>query len=310
MLKMKGNLPIVVVSGAGGFLGRELVKQLLERGSFSVIAMSSKKELVAEEFCSHPNLLTVDINNWKQEVGKNLNLDVLINCAFPRTSEPEQLAKGLLFTENLIKDSIELNVKKIINISSQSVYSQKEKMSTDENAPVIPESFYGMTKYASERIIAAMCENSANNITYSNIRLASLTGLSFEIRMTNRFVKQALQGQPIVINGGRQRISYLDVRDAAAALIAMIKADVSGWKKVYNLGNYYSCTLLELAETVKDIAKKFSVSEVNLQVRDGDDNFNNLVNSALFYSDFNWKPEYTIPMMVNELFEHYKERNN
>ncbi len=296
----------ILVSGASGFLGSELVRQLLDE-NYNVIAMSSRKEVLYSKF-GNSKLKIVNTNSWKSEIVKSEQIDVLVNCAFPRTSDAEQLAKGLFFTENLVKDSLNLGIKKIINISSQSVYSQQAKAAANENSPVIPESFYGMTKFASERIVAALCESSNEKITYSNIRLASLSGIELEVRMTNRFVKRALSGEQLTVNGGKQNLSYLHVKDASSAIIAMIDSDSFAWNHAYNLGNYDNCTVLELAETIVDIAKENSVKEVKLEILKGQDNFNNLINSELFYKDFKWKPHYTMTLMVRELFEYYQSK--
>lgn len=298
--------PIILVSGASGFLGHELVTQLLEDDYFKVIAITSKNKELAKDFGGKSNLKALHIDNWSDEIDQDTAIETFVNCAFPRSSDPEKLAKGLVFTEKIIKDALKLNVKNIINISSQSVYSQKSKSLTDETANVVPESLYGMAKYASERLVESICENSAEKINFSNIRLASLTGLKFEIRMTNKFVKNALERNPIVINGGTQSISYLEVRDAAAALIAMIKKDSNLWKQSYNLGNFESCTVMELAKTVQEVALKHSINKVKLVVNKGQQNFNNLIDSTLFYNDFDWKPQYNVQAMVEELFDYYK----
>lgn len=303
-MKNQEIIPTILISGASGLLGHELVTQLLENGNFKVIAITSKQKELATEFQSYSNLQVVKVDNWKEEIESNTQIDTFINCAFPRSSEPQQLSHGLLFTEKIIKDVLNLKINKIINVSSQSVYSQKSKSLTDETAPIVPETLYGMTKYASERIIAAMCQN----IAFSNIRLASLTSLDFEVRMTNRFVKSALTGKPIVINGGQQKVSYLDVRDAASALIEMLNKDSSLWKSVYNLGNHHSCTVLELAEMVKKQADIYTNKSVKLDILEGQHNFNNLINSELFYSDFNWEPQFNMNKMIEELFDYYKER--
>ncbi|WP_026691506.1 NAD-dependent epimerase/dehydratase family protein [Alteribacter aurantiacus] len=295
----------ILVSGASGFLGSEIVRQLLNDGSYKVIAMSSRKGVLHAKFGNSPNLKVVNTANWSNEIDQNVKIDILVNCAFPRTANGEQLAKGLLFTEKLVKGSINLGIKKIINISSQSVYSQKAKSITNEESPVIPETFYGMTKYASERIVSTICESSNENVAFSNIRLASLSGIELEVRMTNRFVKSALAGNPIEIHGGSQRISYLDVRDASSALVAMVKSSPSGWSKVYNLGNNSSFTILELAETIKSMSSKYTENQVRLLVQEGQNSFSNQIDSDLFYNDFNWRPSIIMPDMVKDLFEYY-----
>src|SRR5699024_10134741 len=157
---MKADMkPTLLVSGASGLLGSELITQILENDKYKVIALTSKKETLTQMFEGNPNLKVLHIDNWVINLGLNNQIDTLINCAFPRSSKPEELAKGLLFTENIIKGAIDIGVKKVINISSQSVYSQKSKSTTNEASSVAPESLYGMAKYSSERIVATLCEN-------------------------------------------------------------------------------------------------------------------------------------------------------
>lgn len=295
----------ILISGASGLLGNELVNQLLNTTSYNVVALTSQRKKLKKQYRDE-RLTVLHVENWEYNIDSKLKIDTFINCAFPRSSDPEQLAQGLVFTEKIVKKATRLNTKSIINISSQSVYSQKEKEITNESLTVAPESLYGMTKYASERIVKSICESSKKKVFYSNIRLASLTGLNFDVRMTNRFVKSALTNQPITINGGEQQISYLEVRDAASALIKMLNSDLNLWYPIYNLGNKDSFSLLELVETIQVKAKKHSIHDVKLEVKDIDNSFNNLMNSELFYKDFNWQPRYNMPEMIQELFEYYK----
>src|SRR5699024_7081694 len=168
----------------------------------------------------------------------------------------------------------------IINISSQSVYTQKDKPLVTEESFVKPESLYGMTKYACERIVTLICE--ANDVNYTNIRLASLTGIDFDVRMTNKFVQSVIKGETITIQGGNQKISYLDVRDASTALIKLLHTNSKNWQHTYNLGNEESFTLLSLIEIIKNEASKYHLN-VNVDITEGNDNYNNLMDSTLFY---------------------------
>lgn len=293
----------VLVSGASGFLGKQLIKQLIESKNYYIVGLTSRPDALINTFESRSDFTVLNVNNWTEKIEKDL--DILINCAFPRSSDPRQLAVGLDFTEKLIKDAINFNIHSIINISSQSVYSQKDKSSPDETADVAPESLYGMAKYAAEKLVASLCEGSSNTVNYSNIRLASLTGIELEARMTNKFVKRAINGEKITVNGRGQKVSYLEVRDAASALLSMLKKDSSTWENVYNLGNYRYCSVLEIAEEVNNVAKKYNIPEIEIDLKEGQDDFNNLLNSSLFYEDFDWKPYYDIGLMIEDLFNYY-----
>lgn len=289
----------VLVSGASGLLGNELVTQLLNNTNHTVIALTSQPGQIEKQF-TDGNITILNVYNWTQYMERN-QIDVFVNCAFPRSSDPNQLAKGLTFTEDIVKKASYLGIKNIINISSQSVYSQKEKDITDENSEIAPESLYGIAKYACERIVASICEQ--KKVNYSNIRLASLTGPNFDVRMTNRFVKMAIESEPITINGGDQLISYLEVRDAAEALIKMVEIDKCEWEKQYNLGNNNSFSLNELIEVIKTTGREYGVHNIEVVYKEDNSNFNNSLTSDLFYQEFNWKPKYYVEEMVKELFE-------
>lgn len=293
----------VLVSGASGFLGKELISQLLN-GNYPTIALTSNPEELKKTFNNKGNLTIININKWTDLLDDNGKIDVLINCAFPRNLEPEQLAAGLDFTENLIKDAIKKDITNIVNISSQSVYSQKNKSTPDELSIVAPQTLYGLAKYASEKIVSIICENA--NINYSNIRLASLNGIGLEARMTNKFVKLAIKGGKVTIDGTGQKVSYLYVKDAASALITMINQNPENWRKTYNLGSYHYESVLGIAETVNKIAKQYLLPGLQIELKSGQGNFNNLINSSAFYSDFRWKPKYNIQLIVDELIRYYK----
>lgn len=295
----------VLVTGANGFLGRELIQELLSKSNINVVAMTSNKEVLISKFGEITNLKVIDSNEYFIEEMSNSDIDVLVNCAFPRTSKSNELTDAMIYTEKLIKKSFELNVKKVINISSQSVYSQKSLKIPTEDSKVEPDSFYGLTKFSCERIVSMLCQS--KDVTFSNIRLASLAGLDLDVRMTNRFVKSALEETPISITGGKQQLSYLHVKDAAIALVAMIRSEISIWHPVYNLGNIDSCTVLELAEKVEYSAKKNSELKVQTVVSKGDSNFSNIINSELFCKKFKWQPKYTMTAIVDELFQYYAE---
>src|SRR5690625_3197093 len=165
------NLQTVIVTGASGFLGKEVVKHLLEQENIYVIALTTRKKQLIDKVGKSEQLKVLHTHKWQQKLDINQQIDVLINCAFPRTSDPKALAKGIQYTESLISDTVARNIKGFINISSQRVYSQEIDGIVDEYSIVKPETLYGMTKFACERIVAIKCEQSG--INYSNIRLGS-----------------------------------------------------------------------------------------------------------------------------------------
>ena len=291
----------ILVSGAGGFLGSQLIGQLLAKGSYEVLAYTSQKEKLINRFNNNKALKTYDYEDWKNGLIPFGEIDLLINSAFARTSDGKDLASSLDFTNDFMTDAAREGIGGIINISSQSVYSQQRQEAARENTLVIPESLYAVTKYATELLVKNICESS--NVPYSNLRLGSLVGKGFDLRLTNRFIKSAINGETIKIFGGKQIISYMDVRDAADGLIALASVDPKKWRPVYNFGVEERYKLPQVAELVKKIAAEFISNEVNIEVNEGPDFLNLSMDSSKFYEDTSWTPKYNMERIIRDIFE-------
>jgi nucleoside-diphosphate-sugar epimerase len=165
---------------------------------------------------------------------------------------------------------------------------------------------YALAKLSSEIIIQSVF-NSVRNIHFTNIRLAGLVGKELKDRITNKFINNAINGKPLNITGGKQQFSYLDVHDAADGIIALLKTPPEVWKTVYNLGYLKSYGILEIAELVTQVAKKFNCPEVKINLNKADGSLHAEIDSTLFYNDTNWKPMYDMKATIDSIFRYELE---
>lgn len=284
----------VVVTGAGGFLGRMLISKLISIPEIEVLALTSQNSKICDLFGEFENFTIADINSVERA-------DVLINCAFPRDANGANMADGLSYIAGILKASNEKNIGAVINISSQSVYSQERDCPADESMKLNLESKYAVGKYASELLTNTLCRD----IKHSNLRMASLIGVGFEQRLTNKFLKMILSGEDIIVADGQQLYSFLDVRDAADAICCMvIKSDVS-WREVYNIGSTEVNGLREIADEAADIAREFGYADTKIILKNSDIKCNNSLNSELFFRDFGWKPQYFLRDSLKDILLSY-----
>lgn len=296
----------ILLTGVSGVLGRNIIFKILNNTDFNVIGLTTNIESLKELFDNN-RVSLLDRNNWINTINKKNKIDIFINCGFPRTSDSLLLAKGIDDIEELIKNVINLKVKKIINISSQSVYSQKKTEAATELTDVRPESLYGMTKYSVERIISMLC-TSAKDIDYCHIRLGSLVNMDFKNRMTYKFIEQALNDQSLQINSNNLTMSYLHVNDAADALMKVSQSDSSKWRNLYNLGNEEIFNVKYLGQLVKEQIRLKESKEVRIKLGNEKTIHNNTLNSSKFYYDFNWSPNVFLKDMIEESYECIKDK--
>jgi len=145
----------ILITGANGFIGRNLVKKLLLHQENKIIGVSRASSIYKSHQYMH---IKADITNPKWFEKVKLPVDTVIHLAQSKDYRcfPEKaldiLQTNVLATSYLLDWSKNNNVKKFIFTSSGNVYKQKNSLLT-ENDVCDPNSFYGATKLSSELLI-------------------------------------------------------------------------------------------------------------------------------------------------------------
>ncbi len=289
----------ILLTGAGGFLGRQLLWHLKESDNYFVYAVTSNVEKLSR-VVSASNIEIVEINT---EVNLN-EIDIVIHGAFARTGKSHDLITSLEYSNNIFQAAISNKVPAIINISSQSVYGNNENIPWTENEDMMPNDMYGLAKASSEILLKGLSKNSSTVIT--NIRLSSIM---INARFVNVFVQNAIDGNPINIVGGTQRVSFMDIRDAVDGIIALLDISTSKWEMAYNLGTGKQNSILEIAEIVKEVAKSYSDKEVVINIDKKDISLNPCMDVSKFTNLTGWTAQYDINEMVRAQFEYLTDVN-
>ncbi len=295
---------VVLITGAGGFLGGMLLEKLFLSNQFMPMALTSDKDKILNKYPHMNKSMCFDMDDWdKGKIDWN-QIDVIVHCAFSRASHPTKLAESLCFTENLLNDARKNNHIGFINISSQGIYGKTNPLWT-ENTPPSPDYLYAMAKYASELLTRNICRD---KISYTNIRLAGLTGGQMGVQKgaIYQFVKNALEGKVIKVTGGQQILSNIDVRDAADGIIALIHLPYNKWNPIYNLGCPWRHSILEIAQIVQKIGPQYTDIPIKIEVEPGDSYINAGVDASLLYAHTGWTPKYNMDDIIVSMFEYLK----
>ena len=141
----------ILITGAAGFLGRELVSHLLKLGH-SVVGLahseSRYQEISFSENSERLHVYNLDISNTKSricQIVKNHSIDFIIHTAAMKhvriceDNPTRAIEVNVLGTKNIIDAAIENNVKNVIGISTDKATN--------------PSCVYGVTKYLTEKIL-------------------------------------------------------------------------------------------------------------------------------------------------------------
>lgn len=283
----------VLVTGASGFLGHHVVKELLQEADFEVIAIGGRPEDKANPLPENARLSYYSLDKLFSDQFDNI--DTVINCAFARSNDAALLAQAFDFTEKLIKRLEEFNVGSVINLSSQGVYKRlpKGELST-EDSPIEPVDLYSMAKFASEKLF------NISSIPYvTNVRLASLY---MPQRFLHFFIQKAINGEHFIVTAPNQYAALLDVTDAAAGLVCVANMSPEHRASVYNLGIGVQYSLLEYAETVKAIGEGLGY-HVQYDVVDEGATLCAGMDCSQLMRDTGWEPVFLKDKMISKLFK-------
>ena len=241
----------VLVTGAAGFIGSNMVDRLLSAG-YSVIGFdnfSTGQRQFLESALSHPQFILQEadlldrarlaqaMSGVELVIHLAANADVRFGTEHPR----KDLEQNTIATWNVLEAMREQGCRRIAFSSTGSVYGEPDIFPTPETCPFpIQTSLYGASKLAAEGLIQAYCEGFGMQAYI--FRFVSILGERYSHGHVFDFYRQ-LAAHPDrlhVLGNGHQRKSYLYVQDCIdAILLALEKADAK--VNIFNLGTDEYC---------------------------------------------------------------------
>jgi len=241
----------VLVTGAAGFIGSNMVDRLLSDGH-SVVGfdnMSTGQPRFLESATAHPrfSLHQADLLDRKSLATAMKGAELVIHFAanadvrFGTDHPRKDLEQNTIVTWNVLEAMREQGCKRIVFSSTGSVYGEPEIFPTPETCPFpVQTSLYGASKLAAEGLIQAYCEGFG--LLGYIFRFVSILGERYSHGHVFDFYQQ-LSEHPDhlhVLGDGHQRKSYLYVQDCIDAIfLALEKAD--GKVNIFNLGTDEYC---------------------------------------------------------------------
>lgn len=270
MFSLKGVYGKAIVTGGAGFVGSNLIESLLKDGLevISIDDYSAGKEVnLAHLNVEFPDTLTevnCDITD-KEELEKYFHdVDIVFHQACSKMTiclkDPlRDLEVNAAGTFNLLDLSKKFKVKKFVHVSTGSVYGRAQYFPTDENHPLNPTSYYGVSKLAGEKYCRAFVELYSMNI--SMLRYYHVYGPKQDSGVYGGvigiFSENALKNKDITIFGdGTQIRSFTHVKDVVNINKIVALNGVSG--EAYNCASGLKVSISQIAEKIITLASSTS----------------------------------------------------
>jgi 2-alkyl-3-oxoalkanoate reductase len=221
------------ISGASGFLGREVVSEALRLGHHvrAVIRKSSDTSKLPWIHHANVELSRVDLRSREGLVDALQGIDTVIHLAATKGGDIYAQAAGtVVATENLLSAMTQAHVSHLIAVSSFAVYDRvpmRRGAVLDENAPIdhrmIDRDGYAKTKLMQEELIQSHAKAQGWKLTI--IRPGMIYGAH---NLFNARVGVAVSDRLWVRAGASAAIPLTYVENCAEAIVLAVTAHAAG----------------------------------------------------------------------------------
>lgn len=249
----------VVVTGGAGFIGSNLVAELLAQ-NFDVHVIDTLINGKREHVPSPAVLHEVDILDTKTstEIMKGATA-VFHLAALPRVSYSvehpiESNRVNVEGTVSILVAARDAKAGRVIYSASGSAYGNQETLPFRENLPASPVNPYGLQKYIGElylKIFADVYGLSTVSLRYFNIYGPNMDPSGPYGLAIAKFLEQKARGKPLTIVGdGTQTRDFTHVHDAVRANLLAMESPRVGRGEVINIGTGRNITVNYLADLI------------------------------------------------------------
>ena len=244
------------VTGGAGFIGCNLVKNLVERGNEIIVIdnLNTGKKRNVKKNLKKINFFEVDIRDFStiEDIMKNVD-GIFHEAALASVQDSFRIpdkyfdvnVKG---TENIFKIGKKLGIK-VVYASSSSVYGNPISIPIKENDDKNPLNPYAKTKLENDKMAEKYAKNGLKVIGLRYFNVFG-PGQSKEYAgVIKLFLERIQQGLSPLINGdGLQVRDFVYVDDVVNANMLAMESNIDG--KFFNIGTGTTISVLDLANMI------------------------------------------------------------
>lgn len=256
---------LVLITGGCGFIGRNLVDYLLERG-WQIRILDNLSVGSAEAVAGRDvELMVGDIRDYEAVTEATRGVTGVVHLAaqtgvIPSVEDPHlDYEINVGGTLNLLRASVENGVERFVFASSNAPVGEQEPP-VDETKVPRPLAPYGASKLAGEGYCSAF--HGSFGLGTVVLRFANVYGprSTHKSSVVAKFIRRILNGEPLIIYGdGHQTRDFIHVADLCQAIHLALAGNVSG--EVFQIATGKETSVLELVEHLRTnfTAQKFEV---------------------------------------------------
>ncbi len=323
-------MPLIMVTGAAGFIGSVVTQALLKEGH-EVLSVDNLSRGHRSAIFEGTTFFRISIGDGPalDKLFEQFKVDAVVHLA-GLIQVGESVSDPDIYYANNLRDGLTLlesmhrcGVSKMIFSSSAAVYGVPNQTPIPEDHPIAPVNPYGDTKARMEEALAWYGE--AYDFQSVSLRYFNAAGASGPIGEDHRPETHLIPNAINVALGKQHHLSlygddyptpdgtairdYVHVEDIAQAHVQALGALGQLPRKAYNVGTGKGYSVRE----VIDIAARVCLEEIPVQVepRRAGDPPELVADASALQTDLGWTPKFsTIEKMVQDAFRWHRDHEN
>jgi nucleoside-diphosphate-sugar epimerase len=292
-----------IITGAGGFIGRHLLKKIGEMpGEYHALDLMPAPEELPRSVVWHQ----VDIlrRDALEGLVSEIRAQRLLHLAWITTQgEYWNSVENLRWVEaslNLVRSFVDAGGTRVVGVGSCAEYDWRYGFLSEEVTPLNPATVYGSCKNSFHTMLRQYAES--KRFSYAWGRLFFLYGPGeHPSRLVAYTIAAIASGKVAQLGSGERIRDFLRVEDAASAFVALLCSDFSG------AVNVASGDPVSIRKIVESIARKLGrLDLVRLGALPTAENDPPLLVGDVRKLKTLWMPEYNIETGLESLIEDYR----
>lgn len=238
----------IFVTGASGFIGKNLVKRLAE-SNHKVYALSRNRNFNTNDLSSKSEIVFGSLEEADRLADIIASCDYVIHIAGEKREKSKMHLTNVIGTQNLLNCIIKSHDVKFLFVSSAGIYGIRkhpEKVIT-ENALCFPHNIYEQTKLEAEKITIKICNEAS--VQYCIVRPTNVFGETDPShKLLNLF--RALKHNRFIYLSHHAYVNYVYVNYVSSVIGYLVDNNIFEGK-VYNINS--PCKISFLIETAKSL---------------------------------------------------------
>lgn len=270
-----------IVTGANGFIGTALCRELSNQGTSVIAVVRNKEENISSiEYLDGLRIVYSDLSEFNNlhELISDRDIDVLFHLAWVGSAGPLRgnaavQFNNIKYTCDTVEACSKMNCKRFVFASSIMEYEIEAVMATDTTPGI-------NTLYSSAKVSADyMARTIAGSLGVDYIRavISNIYGPGeLSPRLINTSIRKLLNGEHCAFTVGDQIYDFIYIEDAAKTFVAIGEKGVAN--RTYYIGSQNPKPLKEFLCELRDQV------DPNIEIGLGEIPFNGV---SLTYNEFN-----------------------